>query len=172
MYPPGLDPGMNIKNKRIWIVVGVTIAIFTLAYSWHQNEKKEEWECLQRIEFYRSDSGYYRLDGDRAFGTQEEALRYCTAKTKHVEVLNVENYKLEVEENDFWAFLVYEVWGGLMFNLPFVALSVLFGAGLSKLFLGLFFLGGVKTINPAYKKYLIAACAVLIFVIIKMSSLV
>ena len=60
-----------------WRLAGVLLLLVVamIAWNYYSGEQEKRWQCLQRIEYVSA--GFYRLDEDRRFMTQDEAMRYC-----------------------------------------------------------------------------------------------
>lgn len=74
--------GVTITPRNKIILSAVILALFFFAYLWYQNKKEKEWLCLQRIAYK---SNYYRLDDEKRFKTQDEAMSYCFMEMDYVQ---------------------------------------------------------------------------------------
>ena len=69
---------MSLGKRRgvlIFSVFGLVGVIVLAGLAYYQDTKEKNWACLQRIEY--APKGYYLLDDERRFKTQDEALEYC-----------------------------------------------------------------------------------------------
>ena len=59
-----------------WRLAGVLLLLVVamIAWNYYSGEQEKRWQCLQRIEYVSA--GFYRLDEDRRFKTQDEAIRF------------------------------------------------------------------------------------------------
>jgi hypothetical protein len=71
------------SNRKLQIIIGICLlAIVVLIY--HNNTQKQQWACLQRIEYDRPDYSYNSAKGGYLdFKTQKEALDYCFTEMKY-----------------------------------------------------------------------------------------
>jgi hypothetical protein len=78
-FTRNVTPAMSFNDRRTQIIIGITAGIFGLVvFFYHQDQKEKEWACLQRIE-YSPSSNFYRLNKEKRFKSQNEAIEYCLA---------------------------------------------------------------------------------------------
>lgn len=71
-------PAFFWKHKRV-LIIGIVIVVLLIVWWLYNSQKKNELNCLQRIEYRAGSANYYRIDGseNRRFKTQTEAMNYC-----------------------------------------------------------------------------------------------